>query len=68
MFLTETKCKIRRLMENSILNFHFVFRNTSLMVKKKQDSQYILYYTWHKDEKNSNLLWKMVVILMGSLF
>ena len=51
-----------------MFNFHFVFRNTSLMVKKKQDSQYILYYTWHKDEKNSNLLWKMVVILMGSLF
>ena len=28
--------------------FHLVFRNTSLIIKKKQDSQHILYYTWYK--------------------
>ena len=56
----------RRLMENSILNFHFVFRNTKWW--KKQDSHYILYNTWHKNERNLNLLWKMVVIFMDSLF
>ena len=41
IFLTETKCKVRRLMEKNILNFHFDYLNPSLrkLLLAKCDSQ-----------------------------